>query len=89
LGCPAVVAASSEYAAETVMVDDKADGLVAKRVRMDSTKRDELPPRRSTDPSEGEGSMLVDVISSRAENVVESCFLIFLASIRLASPLAQ
>lgn len=34
-------------------------------------------PRRRTEPSEGVGSRLVEVISSSAEKVVDSCFLIF------------
>jgi hypothetical protein len=58
--------------------DDEAveDGLVARRERRDSTVRD-WSPRRRTEPSEGVGSRLVEVISSSAEKVVDSCFLIF------------
>lgn len=56
--------------------DEAVEGLVARRERRDSTVRD-WSPRRRTEPSEGVGSRLVEVISSSAEKVVDSCFLIF------------
>ena len=64
--------------------DEAVEGLVARRERRDSTVRD-WSPRRRTEPSEGVGSRLVEVISSSAEKVVDSCFLIFFRNKGVAS----